>query len=56
MSSQNIPADPETAVSAKDWPENQMPPRVRRPLPWALLGAGAAAVGLVFLLIRRSRT
>ncbi|MEV6846270.1 DUF3618 domain-containing protein [Actinoplanes sp. NPDC051411] len=41
----------ETAVSAKD----QLPPQVRRPLPWALIGAVAAVAGLVVVLVRRKR-
>jgi len=39
----------ETAVSAKD----QMPPRMRRPLPWGVLAAAAVVAGIVVLIRRR---
>jgi uncharacterized protein YjbJ (UPF0337 family) len=45
----------ETAVAAKDRLQEQLPPQVRRPLPWATLGAVAAAVVVVIVLVRRRR-
>jgi hypothetical protein len=39
----------ETAATAKD----QLPPRMRRPLPWAVLGAAALLAGMVVVLVRR---
>lgn len=45
----------QAAGSVKDRLDHQLPPQVRRPLPWAALGAGAAVIGLVVFLIRRRR-
>jgi len=45
------------AASAKDQlARRQVPPRMRRPLPWAALAGAAAAIGLVVVLIRRRRS
>jgi len=46
----------ETAVSAKERLEDQVPPTMRRPLPWAAFAAAAALVGGVIVLVRRRRS
>jgi hypothetical protein len=42
----------ETAATTKD----HMPPRMRRPLPWAALGVAVLLAGMVVVLARRRRT
>jgi hypothetical protein len=47
----------QTAASAKDQlAQGQVPPQMRRPLPWAAFGGAAVLVGLVVFLVRRRRS
>jgi hypothetical protein len=47
----------ETAASAKEQiAQGQVPPRMRRPLPWAAAGTAFVLAGLVIYLIRRRRS
>jgi len=47
----------ETAASAKDQlAQGQVPPQMRRPLPWAALAGVAVLIGVVVVLVRRRRS
>jgi LPXTG-motif cell wall-anchored protein len=46
----------DAAIAVKDQiAQGEVPPQLRRPMPWAALAGAAALAGLVVVLIRRRR-